>query len=56
MKDIQTWFTLNSLIVNTEKTLAISVHTTQNKKPALPHVLFEGTGIPYNTDAKFMGV
>jgi hypothetical protein len=39
-----------------KKTLAISFHTTQNKKPALPHVLFEGRGIPYNTDTKFLGV
>jgi hypothetical protein len=56
MKDIQTWFSLNILIVNVEKTLAISFHTTQNKKPALLHVLFEGRGIPYNTNTKFMGV
>jgi hypothetical protein len=56
MKDIQTWFTLNSLILNAEKTLAISFHTTQNKMPALPHVVFEGKGIPYNTDTKFLGV
>jgi hypothetical protein len=42
MKDIQTWFALNNLIINTENTLAIAFHTTQNKKPVLPHVLFEG--------------
>ena len=56
MKDMQTWFTLNSLIINAEKTLVISFHTTQNKKPALPHVVFEGRGIPYNTDTKFLDV
>jgi hypothetical protein len=56
MKDIQTWFTLNSLIVNAEKTLALSFHTTQNKKPALPYVLFAGRGITYSTDTKFLGV
>jgi hypothetical protein len=56
MKDMQTWFTLNNLIVNAEKTLAKSFHTTQNKKPAVPHILFEGRCIPYNTDTKFMGV
>jgi hypothetical protein len=56
MKDLQMWFTLNNLIVNANKTLAISFHTTQNKKPALPHVLFEDRGIPYNTDTKFLGI
>jgi thiamine pyrophosphokinase len=32
MTELQTWFTLNNLIVSTEKTLAMSFHTPQNKK------------------------
>jgi hypothetical protein len=36
--------------------MAISFHTTQNKKPALPQVLFEERVIPYNTETKFLGV
>jgi hypothetical protein len=28
MTEIQTWFTLNNLVVNTGKTLAMSFHTT----------------------------
>ena len=31
MTELQTWFTLNSLVVNAEKMLAMSFHTTQNK-------------------------
>ena len=31
MTELQTWFTLNNLIVNTEKTLAMSFHIPQNK-------------------------
>jgi hypothetical protein len=38
------------------KSNQISFHTTQNKKPVLPHVLFEGRGIPYNTDTNLLGV
>ena len=53
MTELQTWFTLNNLVVNTEKTLAMSFHTTQNKKPLLPHVTFAGRDIPYNTETKF---
>ena len=56
MTELQTWFTLNSLVVNVEKTLAMSFHTMQNKKPALPHVIFEGRDIPYTTDTKFLGI
>jgi len=31
MTELQTWFTLNSLVVNAENTLAVSFHTMQNK-------------------------
>jgi hypothetical protein len=56
MTKLQTWLTLNSLVVNTENTLAMSFHTMQNKKPLLPHVIFAGRDIPYNTDTKFLGI
>ena len=56
MNDLQAWFTLNSLVVNVEKMLAMSFHTVQNKKPLLPHVIFEGRDIPYNTETKFLGI
>jgi hypothetical protein len=55
MNELQTWFTLNNLVVNVEKTLAMSFHTTHNKKPVLPHVIFEGRDIPYNTEKKNSG-
>jgi hypothetical protein len=31
MNELQTWFTWNSLVINVEKTLAMSFHTMQNK-------------------------
>jgi hypothetical protein len=36
--------------------LAMSFHSTQNKKPLLPHVIFEGRDIPYNTETTFLGI
>jgi hypothetical protein len=56
MTELQTWFTLNSLVVDTEKVLAMSFHTMQNKKPLLPHVIFAGRDIPYTTETKFLGI
>jgi len=56
MTELQKWCTLNSLLVNDEKTLAMSFHTTQNNMPVLPHVIFEGRDIPYRTDTKFLGI
>ena len=56
MMDIQRWFTLSNLIINAGKTLAISFHTSQNKKPVISDVQLEGRDVPYNTDTKFLGV
>jgi hypothetical protein len=43
-------------VVIVEKTLAISFHTIQNKKPVLPHIIFEGRAIPFNAETKFFGI
>jgi len=56
MNELQTWFILNSLVVNVEKTLAVCFHTTQNKKPVLPHAVFEGRDNPYKSETKFLGI
>jgi hypothetical protein len=56
MTELQTWFTLNNLAVNTEKTVAMSYHTTRNKKPLLSQVTFAGRDIPNNTETKFLGI
>jgi hypothetical protein len=56
MNELQTWLTLNSLVVNVQKTLVMSFRTAQNKKPVLPQVIFEGRDIPYDTETKFLGV
>jgi hypothetical protein len=37
LNELQTWFTLNSLVVNVEKMLAMSFHTAyKKKKPVFP--------------------
>jgi hypothetical protein len=37
--ELQTWFALNSLVVNVKKTSAMSFRTAQNKKPVLPRCI-----------------
>jgi hypothetical protein len=56
MNELQTWFRLNNLVVNAENTLALSFHVMQNKNPPLPHIIFEGRDISYNTESKRLGV
>jgi hypothetical protein len=54
VSELQVWFSLNNLIVSTDKWV-ISFHTTQDKNPIRPQVTLEYNIIPYNTTAKFLG-
>jgi len=56
LNELQTWSTLNSLVVNVEKTVAMSFHIKQNKKPVLPYVIFQGRDSSNNTRTKFLGI
>jgi len=56
MTELQTWVTLNNLIVNNEKTLVMPLHTPQNKKPMVPRATFIGRDISYDTETKFLGI
>jgi hypothetical protein len=56
MNELQTWFKLNNIVVNTEKTLAIPFYTFQNKKPMLPHVILDGRDVPFNIETKFLHI
>jgi hypothetical protein len=52
--ELHMWFTLNNLVVNAEKTMAVSFNTLQNKRPVSPHITFEGRDIQYNMETKFL--
>jgi hypothetical protein len=56
MTELQMWFKLNNLVVNSEKTMAVPFHTLQNKRAVLPHIKFYGRDIRYNTGTKFLGI
>jgi hypothetical protein len=48
----QTRISVNSLIVNIDKTITMFFHDYQNVRPVLPHVLFKGRIIPVSGDTK----
>jgi hypothetical protein len=52
----QLWFSVNNLIVNTEKTTTMFFHNCQKKSSILPQVLFEGSIIPVRMVTKFVGI
>ena len=46
----------NDLIVNTEKTCAISFHPRLNNYPTRPHITFKNNEITYKSEIKFLGL
>ena len=50
------WFETNRLIVNKEKTVAISFHLIQNKNIDLPIILYQDETVNYVSVTKFLGV
>ena len=40
VQQLELWFSKNDLIVNIDKTCAISLHSHQNRYPSRPHIIF----------------
>ena len=43
-------------MINTEKTSAMSYHTTQNKDPMRPKITYKNKEIAYKSNTKFLGI
>jgi hypothetical protein len=56
MQRLELCFHKNDLIVNTEKTCAISFHSHQNQHPCGPHIMYNGNKIAYSSELKFLGI
>jgi hypothetical protein len=54
MEQLSSWFHLNKLIINTDKTIAISFHSWQNKNNLKPTTVFQDMDIKYKNDTKFL--
>ena len=50
------WFSVNKLVINTEKTNAISFHAWQNKSNIKPKIPFQNVDIKYKNETKFLGL
>jgi hypothetical protein len=53
MKQFEAWFLNNDLIINTTKTVAMSLHLCQSKPPYKPSILLQNTEI---AEVKFLGM
>jgi hypothetical protein len=43
-------------VINTEKSIALSFHTWQNKIPLKPRIIFNNRDVNYSTEIKFLNI
>ena len=56
MQQLWLWFCKNDLIVNVDKTCAISFHSHQNRYPSRPRIIFNNDEIAYSSELNFLGL
>ena len=56
MMELESLFYKNDLLISTEKTIAVSFHSKQNRNPLKPQVTFNITDIVYKSELKFLGM
>jgi hypothetical protein len=56
MEVLDNWFDTNGLVINTEKSIALSLHTWQNKTALKPQIMFNNRDVNYSSVTKFLGL
>ena len=56
IKQLETWFSNNSLIINTDKTKAMLFHLNKTCNLVMPQIVFKNAGISYTSEVKFLGI
>jgi len=56
MQQLSRWFYLNKLVINPDKTTAISFHAWQNKSNLKCEIAFRDMDSKYKNETKFLGL
>jgi len=56
MQQLSSWFRLNKLVINPDKTIAMSFHAPQNKNNPTPRIIFQDMIIKYKNETRFLGI
>jgi hypothetical protein len=56
MMELESWFYKNNLLINTEKTIAVSFHTKQHRNSLKPKATFNKMDIGYKSELKYLGI
>jgi hypothetical protein len=56
MQQLSRWFSLNKLVINTEKAIAISFHAWHIKSNLKPKTVFQNMDVKYKNETTFLGL
>jgi len=56
IQQLSSWFRLNKLVTNPDKTIVIAFHAWQNKSNLKPEIVFQDIDIKYKNETKFLGL
>lgn len=56
MEKMEKWFHINNLMINIEKTVAMTYRTVQKNTPVKPQIMYNGREVAYKSSTKFLGV
>ena len=56
IQQLELWFGKNDLMVNIDKTCAISFHFNQRRHPGRSYIIFNNKEITYSSEIKFLGL
>jgi hypothetical protein len=56
MKQLEIWFQKNNLIINIEKTAAMSFHSRHTRPSLRPQITFKNIKITYQSELRFLGI
>ena len=56
LQQLSSWLRLNKLVINPDKTIAMSFHAWQNKNNLTPEIILQNKIIKYKNETRFLGV
>jgi hypothetical protein len=55
MRELEIWFQKNNLIINIDKTFAMSFHSKQTRALLRAQIIFKNMEITYQSELRFLG-
>ncbi|PNF20311.1 hypothetical protein B7P43_G13693 [Cryptotermes secundus] len=56
MKQLETWFQVNNLLINIKKTVAMSFHLSKSRSVVRPQIFYNNLETAYSSELRFLGI